>query len=246
MHFCLRVGDTIAASRNDSVYNHYISKAKIILDLYDGYLEKYQLKSNAIGNYYSTVSSHFARLGYLKQSLFYAEKALESSKTKNYSDVSLMAAALHDKEAISNYVPIYYEQIQTNLKRMLPLLGSVESDTYLMQGQHPIYNLPELASWNPTDSISVVIAYNSSLLIKGLTLRYNVLSPFYDCHPELVRAKRELDRTRDSIYTIPDNNDRLLALHRYELRERELLKSVNEHYTNICWQDVKKHLKENC
>jgi len=244
MHFCLREKDTVMADRYDSMFNHYISKTKYLLDLFDNHLEIFQLKSNAIGNYYSTISSHQARKGFLNSSFIYAEKALEIRKTKNYSDVTLKASALHNKRAISKYFPLYYGGLENEMLTMLPVLGSIESDNYLIQGYHPLYSIPEWASWNPTDSVSLGIAYDAALLMKGLTLRYNVLSPYYDRHPEIVSLKLELDKMRDSIYTISNDDARLLALHRYELKEREILKGVNSELTKVHWKDVLHSLKK--
>lgn len=245
MHSCLRERDTVVAAHCDSMYNHYISKSKYILNLYNEYLESFQLKADAIGNYYSTISSHQARKGNMRESLFYAEKALEIRKTKSYSDVALKASALHDKRAILKYIPLYYRELENRILTMLPILGSTESDVFLGNGETDIYHMPEWASWNPIDSVSVSIAYNAALLMKGLTLRYNVLTPYYDSSPSIKVGKLKLDRMKDSIYTITDDNARLQALHRYELKERVLLKKINDKLPKICWQDIKKHLNSN-
>ena len=70
--------------------------------------------------------------------------------------------------------------------------------------------------------------------MKGLTLRYNVLTPYYDSSPSIKVGKLKLDRMKDSIYTITDDNARLQALHRYELKERVLLKKISvEHLKKI-------------
>lgn len=242
MHSSLRKKDTLMAARCDSMFNHYISKTKYILDLYDDHLEKLQLKSNALGSYYSTISSHQARKGILNSSFLYAEKALETSKAKSYSTVALLASVLHNKRAISKYFPLYFRDEENRIYKMLPVLGSIESDAYLGNGNAGLYRIPELASWNPTDCVSTCIAYDAALLMKGLTLRYNVISPYYEKHPEIKSLKHELDRMRDNIYTIADNNTRLQAFHKYELKERDLLKIVNKQFTKIHWQDIKKHL----
>ena len=121
------------------MYNHYISRSKYILNLYNEYLESFQLKADAIGNYYSTISSHQARKGNLRESLFYAEKALEIRKTKSYSDVALKASALHDKRAILKYIPLYYRELENRILTMLPILGSTESDVFLGNGETDEY-----------------------------------------------------------------------------------------------------------
>ena len=243
MHFNLKQNNTFAAIRCDSMYNYYLSKAKHILDIYDEHLEKFKIKADAM--YYSTISSHQARKGNLSKSLFYAEKALETSNTKNHSTVAILASALHNKRAISEYFPQYFRELENGIYNMLPVLGSVESDVYLGYGDTGFYRIPELASWNPSDSISACIAYDAALLMKGLTLRYNVISPYCDSHPEIKNLKHELDRMRDNIYTISDSIALLQGLHKYEMKERELLKMVNNHFTGIHWHDIKKHLNNN-
>lgn len=244
MYFNLKQNNTLAVIRCDSMYNYYVSKAKHILDIYDEHFEKFKMKADAIGNYYSTISSHQARKGNLQEALFYAEKALEASNTKNYSTVAILASALHNKQAISEYSPQYFRELENHVYNMLPVLGSVESDVFLGYGDTGLYRIPELASWNPEDSVSVCIAYDAALLMKGLTLRYNVLSPYYESHPEIVSSKIELDKMRDSIYTISNDDARLLALYQYELKEREILKEVNRELTIVHWKDVLHCLKK--
>ena len=244
MHKAMCKGDSESASFYKEQYEQYVSKMKNAIDLHKIHLDKYQETSNTLGAMYSTISSHYARIGDFEESFMYAEKALEIRKSKSFYDVSLKSAAIHKKEAIHKYLPQYYQSLEHDINKMLPLLGSLESDYYLMEGAHPLYKISEWASWNPTDSICIGIAYDAALLMKGLTLRYNVLSPYYDSHPEIVSLKLELDKMRDSIYTISNDDARLLALHRYELKEREILKGINCELTKVHWKDVLHCLKK--
>lgn len=225
----------------------YFNKVDSVLLANNDYYEKYNLKNNTIANLYEALAAHYSRLGLWEKSYGFSKLALEyypADKYYSYYKVALKAALLCDKAGIKEYLPRYYYGMEDELCKMLPTLGSVESDVYLGNGDKSLYHIPEWASLNPTDSVCVSIAYDAALLMKGLTLRYNVLTPYYESHPELIIAKRELDWMRDSIYTIPDENSRVLALHRYELKEREVLKEVNDELDNIHWNDVANQLKD--
>ena len=231
----------------------YFNKTDSILLANSDYYETYNLKNLIRGNLFEIKGEHYSRLGQRDKSFDYSEKSLllfldESSLADSYLfhsyyKVALKSALLHDTTAIHKYLPNYFYGMEKDLSKMLPVLGSVESDTYLANGNKPLYHIPEWASWNPTDSVSVSIAYDAALLIKGLTLRYNTISPYLENHPNLASTKLELDRMRDSIYSITDENTRLLALHRYELKEREILKDVNAELTNVHWKDIANELK---
>lgn len=231
----------------------YFNKTDSILLANSDYYETYNLKNLTRGNLFEIKGEHYSRLGQRDRSFDYSEKSLllfldESSLADSYLyhsyyKVALKSALLHDTTAIHKYLPNYYYGMEKDLSKMLPVLGSVESDIYLANGNKPLYHIPEWASWNPTDSVSVSIAYDAALLMKGLTLRYNTISPYLESHPNLAGAKLELDRMRDSIYSITDENARLLALHQYELKEREILKEVNTDLTNVHWKDIANELK---
>lgn len=226
----------------------YFNKVDSVLLVNNDYYERYNLKNITIANLNEARAGHYSRLGLKEKSYVLSKLALEYYPADNYYSyykVALKAALLHDEAGIKEYLPKYYYGMEEELLEMLPTLGSVESDVYLGDGNKPLYHIPEWASWNPMDSVSVSIAYDAALFLKGLTLRYNVLTPYYESHPDLIIAKRELDRMRDSIYAIPDDNSRVLALHRYELKEREILKEVNDELANIHWNDVANQLNEN-
>lgn len=225
----------------------YFNKVDSVLLANNDYYENYDLKNITIANLNEAWAAHYSRLGLREKSYDFSKLALEhypADKYYSYYTVALKAALLHDEAGIKEYLPKYYYGMEDELCKMLPTLGSIESDAYLGNGEKPLYHIPEWASWNPNDSVSVCVAYDAALLMKGLTLRYNVLTPYYESHPEIVSAKNELDKMRDSIYAIPDDNARVLALHRYELKEREILKEVNGELTNVHWQDVLQELKD--
>lgn len=192
---------------------------------------------------YNLWSQYYSKIGHIDQAYGFVKKATQEGDN-NYSNIALFSSYIKDTSVIHDYLPLYFQKREDEIASMLPVLGSSESDTYLQYGKSDVYSFPEWASWNSTDSISVSIAYDAALLMKGLTLRYNVLSPYFDNHPEMVSAKVELDKMRDSIYAISDDNARVLALYRYELKEREILKEVNEEFTNIHWKDIANNLNK--
>lgn len=226
----------------------YFHKADSSLFVNSSFYDKIDQKDFTIGNLYEEWAQHFSRLGQREKSYEYAKKALAhypNNSYKSYYSIALKSSFLHDTTAIHTYLPRYYYGREEEICRMLPVLGSVESDAYLGNGKTSLYHIPEWASWNPTDSISVRIAYDAALLMKGITLRYNVLTPYYEKHPEMVNAKLELDKMQDSIYSIKDENARLMALHKYQIKEREILKEVNHEQTNVHWEDISHALKDN-
>lgn len=227
--------------------DYYFDKVDSILLNNNEYYEKYNLKNQIYGNLNEARAEFFSRLREINKSYEYSKKALSyyPDKYYNYYKIALKSAILHDLNTIHAYLPRYYYGMEEEILNMLPILGSLESDTYLGNGENNLYHIPEWASWNPTDSISVSIAYDAALLMKGITLRYNVLTPYYEKYPELVNAKLKLDNLRDSIYSITDENIRLMALHQYQIKEREILKEVNSELTNVHWEDISRELKDN-
>lgn len=225
----------------------YFNKAINAIDSNKEYYDENNLTNDAMVNINEAWAGHYLRLGNIELSYDYSKKTLETNNAPSYiqyANVSVKASFQHDLNGIHEYLPRYFYGMEEELCKMLPILGLVESDIYLGNGDGGLYQIPELASWNPTDSVSVSIAYDAALLMKGLTLRYNVLSPYFDNHPEMVSAKVELDKMRDSIYAISDDNARVLALYRYELKEREILKEVNEEFTNVHWKDIANNLNK--
>ena len=223
----------------------FLRKADSVLNVNKDYYDKYYLTDGALYNIHEEWASHYMRLNEVRLSYDYSKRALNLTNDSTYikyCNASIKAALLHDIEGIHEYLPLYYYGMENDLVKMLPILGSVESDTYLGNGNGNLYHIPEWASWNPTDSVSVCIAYDAALLMKGLTLRYETLAPYISDCSSLISAKQMLSRMRDSIYTINNDNQRFLALYKYEQTERNLLKTINEKFVNLHWKDIKKQL----
>ncbi len=223
----------------------FFHKAERIVDskYYDNKTNRHTAKSSIDENW----ASHYMRLGDYERAYYISKNNLlynDNPSYINYCNVAILASLLHDTSGIHNYLPKYYYGMEEELGKMLPILGTIESDTYLGNGEGDLYLIPELSSWNPNDIVSVCIAYDAALLMKGLTLQYNTLAPHISDNPSLVIAKQQLDKKRDSIYTIQNDDQRLLALYRYELAEREILRDINEKMTKIHWEDIKDNLKE--
>ena len=241
MHFAIRNGDNDSAATNKILYEEYLDKAKNILEQYRSYLSEYDLLQDLLGNLYEIESAHCARLNKLEESYILSVKSLNTKTTKSYFDVSLKSAAIHDMGGIHQYIPRYYNELESDIKKMLPILGSVESGVYLANGGHPIYRIPEWAQWNPTDSVCASIAYDASLLIKGLYLNYSSFASAIGNDKELNNEFSKLNTLKDSIYNIADDNIRMKALYDYEMRERTLRKKVEKESSNYFfskWTDI--------
>lgn len=226
-------------------YNH---KAECVLrDNYTFYDNK-GLLNNAISSIKENWSTYYMRLGDFSKSYNISKEALSVVKEPSYiyySKVAYLASLLHDIEGIHDYLPKFYYGIEEDLYKILPILGSVEADKYLECGDANLYKIPEWASWNPNDSVSVTIAYDAAILMKGLTLRYNTLAPYISGNSLLINAKQELNRMRDSIYSIPSYDQRVLALYKYEQAERVLLRDINNNMVRVHWRNIKNNLRKN-
>ncbi len=221
----------------------YFHKAESIIDskYYDS--NRHNAKSSINENW----ASHYFRLGDYERAYNISKNNLlynSNPSCINYCNVAIMASLLHDTTGIHEYLPKYYYGIEEALSKMLPILGTIESDTYLGNGEGHIYHIPELTSWNPNDIVSVCVAYDAALLMKGLTLQYNTLAPHISDDPSLIIAKQQLDKMHDSVYTIQNDDQRFLFLYRYEQAEREILRDINKKMTKVHWGDIKGNLKE--
>lgn len=244
--FYLKVGQAYSSLMKENEHykdsaEYYFRYANNVFKSNKDYHDKYAISDSFKYNYAQAWVRHYIGMGQLQEAHEKAKEALSFPSVKNYyhyANVSLTASILHDTIDIHTFLPKYYYGLEKDLCAILPILGSLGADTYLGNGESSLYHIPELVSWNPNDSVSVSIAYDATLLMKGLTLRYNVLTPYFESHRELVNAKLELDRMRDSIYSITDDIARMMALHKYELKEREILKEINKELINVHWKDV--------
>lgn len=227
----------------------YFNKANNVFISHKEYNDKYNLSEYELFTHTQAWAGHYLRLGQVQDAYSLYKKALSNKVAMDnynyFATVSLLASYLHDTDNIHLFLPVYFNGMIEELYTMLPILGSMESDIYLSNGESDLYHMSERASWNPTDSVSVCIAYDAALLMKGLTLRYNILTSYFEDSPEMANAKLELDKIRDSIYAISDDNERMLAAHRYRLKEREILKEVKDQLINVHWEDVSKALDDN-
>ena len=247
MHFAILTNDKDSTLYYNNLYQNYISKAKDVIEIHKNYLDEYGLTQDILGSIYETESAHYARLNKLHESYIFSQKALDKRKTKSYFDISIKSAAIHNKEAMHQYIPQYFKELTTDLKEMLPLLGSIEAGTYLGYGAHPLYRIPELAQWNPNDSVCTSIAYNAALIMKGVYLNFSSMASIIGDNKELNSEYTKLNAFKDSIYDIKDDINRYIALRDYEIRERELRHKVtNEQFDTFFrnWRDVLNSLNE--
>lgn len=224
----------------------YFNMVDSIVTIHEDYLKKWGQYEIVRSNMLEEYALHYSRLNMRNLSYDYSKKAVRSSSSSYsyYYKVALKSAFLNDIEGIHDYLPIFYYGMEKELCKLIPTLGSIESDVYLANGDKPLYHIPEWASWNSKDTVCVAVAYDAALLMKGLTLRYNTFAPYVSNNPYLVKGKNELDKMRDSLYLIANEDQRTLAFCRYEQAEREILRDINEKMAKIHWRDIKGNLKE--
>lgn len=219
----------------------YFHKAIEEFESHEEFWRKYDLIQTSLSNIYKSWSEHYIRLKDYNKAYEYALKAVQLDN-RNIYHVSVLAAMLHDTTSVHKFLPLYYNDLEDELSKMVSTLGSVESNIYLKNGESTPYHIPEWASWNPTDSVSVCFAYDAALLTNGMSLRYNTFAPYIENNLIDASEKLKLDRMRDNIYAITDVDQMVLALYKYEQAERELRKKINERLTNVHWYDIKSYL----
>lgn len=225
---------------------YFFHKAERVLSSNYSYYDKIGQIDNAKSNIDEEWAAHYMLLGDFSKSYNISKSNINNCDTSYfcYRNVAAKASFLHDKEGIHRYLPKYYYGLEEDIYNMMPILGTFESNTYLGNGEMNLYHIPEWASWNPTDTVSLCVAYDAALLMKGLTLRYNTLAPYMADNPSLASAKQKLDKMQDSIYTITDNEQRFLAYYKHKQEENAILKEICKQMTFSHWKDVKQQLNE--
>lgn len=150
-----------------SMSREYIDKAYHMFEQNISYFKQHGLYEQKLSGLYSRDAMYYFRLGVMDSAYCYSKKAYDiySREDKLY-DVCMLAAITNNIFALHDYLPTYYKYIESDLKTMLPMLGSVESELYLQQGSHPLYQIIECSTYNPLDSVCSTLAYNSALLSK--------------------------------------------------------------------------------
>ncbi len=230
---------------NKEKYEYYIEKAQTTYELYLRHYKKYNNANQTFANILEIRAKHHIKLGDYDTSFRLAEQAfLIDENSDRLFLVCLNAVSIHDENAIHKYLPMYYDYLENDLKEMLPLLGSVESELYLQQGGHPIYNFIDWGVMNSKDSLCISFAYNSSLLTKNLYLNSSSLIPFIT-DESLFSEYQSLSLIKDTIFKEKNFNDRLILLHEYELRERNFRSKVIENVKSSLfakWNNIQEKL----
>ena len=228
-----------------SSYIQYIDKAEQMFERNISYEKKHSFYEKTLAGLHASKATHFLRLNENDSAFTYSEKAylIDNNDERLYL-VCLSASQGHNLKALRKYLPLYYNHIERDLKKMLPMLGTVESESYLQQGYHPLYQIIGWVSNNPQDSLCSSIAYNSALLLKNLYLNSSSLMP-YISDDDLLGDYLSLSSLKDSIITDMDLQSRTSALIEYEIRERRIRSHVlDEIIPKIFakWTDVQQAL----
>lgn len=234
-------------NENSKMAEYYIHNAKLNIENNKEWYRKIGGINGHYYNYNTLLGNHYRRFNNLDSALYYYQEALKNVPNANKENIVVMSSYLNNKKNIGKYLPEYYKGLESDIKSMLPLLGTVESALYLMQGEHSIYKFPEFASWNPSDSICVTSAYNSALLSKDLYMKFSSFASIIGQDKVLNSEYKNLMDYRNKIQLMPANNERLLALYDYEFKERELRNKFPEIITSnldVDWRKIQNNLDE--
>ncbi len=246
MHQAIQNGSHSNVLYYDSCAISYFKKAEECIVKQKKYFDEHDFTKLSYADLYNYYSTHYARKCDLRTALSYSLKAAKLRDKVNF-DLLNFASFLNEQIYTRQYLPLFYNYIIQEIKSMLPVLGSVETDTYLLNGKHALYSIPEIISRNPNDSICTAIGYNSALLTKGLSLEYCSLASASKKDANFSEELSILYRHKDSIFTLEDDKERLLSLLEYEKREAELRSKVlTEHEAKLFndWKDIQAVLHE--
>ena len=235
-------------SENRFKHEYFFDKASEMFELNKSHFQTHNRINQIQAFLLSLKAKHLYRLGDYNKSLELAEQAFLSDRNiDRLFLVCSLSAQCNNEQAMNFYLPVYYEYLETDLKTMLPLLGSVESEGYLQLGEHPIYRFIDWGAINPKDSLCLSLAYNSAILTKNLYLNSSSIIPFLT-NESLYSEYDNLSSLKDLIYKDKDLNNRLLILHEYELKERELRQNIIENINSslfVKWNSVQEKLDTN-
>lgn len=222
----LALADTIIAIKRNNPIKYNYSK----------------LESLAINNAWA---HHYSHLKQFDLEYTYRKKALNftDNPTLYYGSLAQLASQLHDTKGIHKYLPFFYYGLEEEILKMIPVLGTLESESYLGYGEIEPYHIFEWTSWNQFDSVSVSIAYDAAILIKNLILRNCSFDFELEDNKLLAKQRRELNLLRDSLYIINNNDELMIALNRYAQLEREVLKYNKRFIDTIHWKGIKRELR---
>lgn len=208
------------------------------------FLKSINMYNTYLAGVYGNISSHYARQNLLSNALEYAIEAYKYD-TLYISNITTLSAAMHDSDAIHQFMPIYYQIIKSNILQMMPILGSVEGEQFLQTELGPFQQIYEFVRWNPNDMICLETAYNAILLTKGILLKYSSLAPLIKEDKKMNEQYNDINSFKDNILKekAPDVKAKMSI--DYEIRERMLRQQLEEQVNieiNTSWKDVQNKL----
>ena len=210
--------------------------------------EKYGYNKLESRSIYNAWARYYEKVKEFDKAFYYYNKALNFVEKPSYLDyrsIALIASRLHKTEDIQKYLPLFYYGFEDDILKMLPVLGTLESESFLGHGEIDPYHIFEWASWNQSDSVSICVAYDAALLVKHLTLRSSLFDFDYNDSILLESQIQELNQLRDSLYIINDNDKLMIALNRYAQLERKVLLNKRGFDNIIHWKELKNRLTFN-
>lgn len=237
--------------RKDVEAEVYLHKADTCFEKAETIILQNEFSENSVKDVeyallYTDLSWHLLRQGDPNTAYEYANKSAQLSENNaNTFLMSIISALLHKQDVLKDYLPKYLNEEIQDCRQMLPLLGSVESDSYLLNGDHILYRMPEIVSWNPLDSICLTTAYDATLLSKGIVLQISSITPYIKNNEELNSTYNDLLSCRDSIVSIEEESLRSQLAFQYETQERALRSLFIDDIDrsmSMSWKDIQKAL----
>lgn len=239
----------------DSILD-YRDSAKLYLTRANNYLTSYkgpiELDAEQLRKLYAAWALYYQKSGQIQKSYEYDQKALQvldefawnHYMSGHFYMLALKSSYLCDTSGLHKYLPRFYEALEKEIVEVLPVLGEIESSNYMASHESTLYQIPELASWNPTDVICCGVTYDAALLMKGLLLSHTAHISQVDEDSNQSIAIHRLKQLRDSIYDITNDIQRWQVLHQYEQLERQILAEASQKQFRVHWKDIQRGLRK--
>lgn len=230
----------------------YLTRAGNYITTYKETIKRNESYPELLRSHYAAWALYYQKSGQLQKSYEYDQKALhvlEEFAWNHYVSghfymLALKSSYLCDTSGLHKYLPRFYEALEKEIVEVLPVLGEIESSNYMASHGSTLYQIPEWASWNPTDVICCGVTYDAALLMKGLLLSLTAHISQVDEDSNQSIAIHRLKQLRDSIYDITDDIQRWQTLHQYEKLERQILAEASQKQFRVHWKDIQRGLRK--
>ncbi len=234
----------------------YLTSAGNYITTYKETIKRNESYAELLRSLYAAWALYYQKSGQIQKSYEYEQDALHVLEefawnhyvSGHFFQLALKSSYLRDTLGLHKYLPRFYYALEKEILELLPVLGEIESSNYMASHGSSLYQIPEWTSWNPTDVISCGVAYDATLLMKGLLLRHTAHISQVDRDSNQSIVIHRLEQLRDSIFAIKDDIQRWQVLHQYEQLERQILAETNKKQLKVHWKDIQRglHKEEAC